>query len=905
MTTTIAYSLAGDGYLDSQSSSYSAMSNGTGTLTLQAGTQTGYYGRNNNAGQYRGFQTFLTFTYAVPATDFVTAAYVRFHTAAMVSTGTARDFRLASYAYGTLGTVDWRTPTELSALTILGEVDEINGSSGEFFHAGSGALVAAVISGSTVEAVAFSQAQLAGSAPTVDEGASFYLSETTGTADDPALVIASVARSRLWPVLGAHCKLSDGSWVYLESDGASSDPVITMKHCTTAGVVSTVTTIPTGAGGHEFSVGTTVGAQGLALVADTSNFGTDSLYVIGKAGNTANSLAAKGYVKGPGYTWSAQSTRTWPLVAYDARINGVAAAFHNFANGTIFAAFSHSVGVGKTGTDGNEIAYAMLDAAYLRTGSGSLMREHDSALTVGLQSGSYTGAIFNSFANEVGTGLDVAAGSSPNQAWGYLASFTKDARTGGMARLRPGRYIIAGSGTALSHASVEDAGYYLKDAGAKARAIRTSSSTVAYLSADPDPGWGLSVYVIQYSGTASGGVELAYDPLANNGITNMPDGPAIGPASWWDAVYNSVSNTLEIYFRDSVSPRILRRTTFSLTTMLALNNSTVVYTAPSGTAEIQAIRLQRGADAGTTGLICMAIKDGSTLSLVNVIDTFNLAPNAPTLTPKANFDATAASTFVWTFNDPNAGDVQTAYEFQVDRTDTGASVIATGKVASATSSRNVAGATLTNGLSYRWRVRTWDGADTVGPWSGYGTFSTSAGGTVTITNPAADNPAGVITDDYLISWSVAGTTQAAYRVWLKVHSTGATVSDTGWVTSTATIHNVTGMASGIENRIEVRVRNAALVESGTGTRLITPDYGSPEVPVITVTPDGAGGYIEVIVTNPAPSGDRPEVIRNDILRRPVGGSTYSVVGSCGPDGTFQDYSAASGVTYEYVARGVA
>jgi len=202
-------------------------------------------------------------------------------------------------------------------------------------------------------------------------------------------------------------------------------------------------------------------------------------------------------------------------------------------------------------------------------------------------------------------------------------------------------------------------------------------------------------------------------------------------------------------------------------------------------------------------------------------------------------------------------------------------------------------------------VRTWDAADTVGPWSTYGTFSTSAGGTVTITDPAADNPAGVITDDYAIDWSVAGTTQAGYRVWLKIHSTGATVSDTGWITSTATTHNVTGMTSGTEHRIEVKVRNAALVESGTGTRLITPDYGSPETPTIAVTDHPEGGYVEVAVTNPTPTGDRPEVLSNTILRRRLGASVWTVMGSVDPDGTFRDYTAASGVAYEYVARGVA
>ncbi|HET9234936.1 MAG TPA: hypothetical protein VFP10_12415 [Candidatus Eisenbacteria bacterium] len=901
MTITVVYASSGDGYLDSQHATYSGMFNGT-SVSLVAGGNAGFYGRNNNSGQYRGFEPFMTFTYSA-VTDQVTAAYVRLRTSSVVGTGVTRALYLASYSYGTLAAADWRTPAQHSALPRYVTVEAVNGSTGKYIYGGSDLLATAVAGGTTIELAGMSSLQYSGTAPTQDEGASFYLSEQTGTSQDPALVFTTVARSRLWPVLGACAQLTDGTWAYLESDGAST-PTITLKHCSAGGVVTTVATVPTGTGGLEFYVGGPMGAQGLALVCDPQ----DNLYVVGKVGNASNSLAAKGYVHLGGTTWSAQTTRSWPLASYPTQINNVAAAYNHSSGGVLVCLFGHGPGTGIGGSGGNELAYAILDATFLRTGAGSLMKDHGSAMTVGLQPSGVDAAVFNAYANEVGTGLDVAralATVGTNAAWGYVASFTKEQNIGDNFGIHPGRYIVDTAGTSFSHASTDDGGYALKDAGGKIRAVAVSSSTVAYLTADSDAGWGLTVQVMQYSGTNPGGVELAYDALADNGITNMPDGPAIGAAAWWDAVYNSVSNTLEIYFRDSSNSRVLRRTTFSLTTMLALNNSAVVHTVASGTAEIQAVRVARGGEAETLGLVQLAVKDGATLSLTNVLDTFNLEPTAPTLTPKSNYDATAAATFAWTFNDPNPGDTQSAYELEIERTDTGASVVDTGKVVSATSSRNVTGGTLTNGLSYRWRVRTWDAADTVGPFSGWGTFSTSAGGTVTITDPATDNPAGVITDDYAIDWSVSGTTQAGYRVWLKINSSGATVSDTGWITSTATTHNVTGMTSGVEHRIEVKVRNASLVESGTGTRLITPDYGSPETPTIVVTPSTAGGYVEVAVTNPTPTGDRPEVLYNTILRRPVGATLWSVLGTVDPDGTFLDYHAAAGVEYEYMARGVA
>jgi hypothetical protein len=161
--------------------------------------------------------------------------------------------------------------------------------------------------------------------------------------------------------------------------------------------------------------------------------------------------------------------------------------------------------------------------------------------------------------------------------------------------------------------------------------------------------------------------------------------------------------------------------------------------------------------------------------------------------------------------------------------------------------------TLTNGQTWQWRVRTWDSAGMVGPWSGYGSFSTASGGAVTVTDPATDDPAGVVTDEYDIDWSVTGTTQNDYRVVLVRTDTGATVSDTGWLNGPAVTNRVvSGMVTDVRHRIDVKVRNVGLVESGTGSRYLTPSYGSPEVPVVTATGVTEDGCIVVSVNNPVP-----------------------------------------------------
>jgi len=97
----------------------------------------------------------------------------------------------------------------------------------------------------------------------------------------------------------------------------------------------------------------------------------------------------------------------------------------------------------------------------------------------------------------------------------------------------------------------------------------------------------------------------------------------------------------------------------------------------------------------------------------------NQPPNPPSLnSPQANerFDPSISVTFTWTFNDPDAGDAQSAYRFQLDdNSDFSSPIIDTGKVASSESSttQSLLGSV---GLYY-WRVKTWDSQNAEGDWS--------------------------------------------------------------------------------------------------------------------------------------------------------------------------------------------
>jgi len=101
------------------------------------------------------------------------------------------------------------------------------------------------------------------------------------------------------------------------------------------------------------------------------------------------------------------------------------------------------------------------------------------------------------------------------------------------------------------------------------------------------------------------------------------------------------------------------------------------------------------------------------------ISTGNTPPNAPTLDSPADsdrFNPGASVTFTWTFSDPDVGDSQSAYQFQLDDDcDFSSPVIDTGKVSSSSTSTTQA-LPSTVGLYY-WRVKTWDSQDAEGPYS--------------------------------------------------------------------------------------------------------------------------------------------------------------------------------------------
>ena len=839
---TVIFGTASDGYAWNFKTNYLDATGETDADGVNNGN-TGYFSRQDSGSQYGVYETFIGFDYpAIPDTEYVTSCVVRIKPNVVRNTFTAQEARLGgvNWKSGGLTTSDYRTAVELAASRLDGTYVNIQSALNRKAYAGSMNMLGAMKSVTEMYFALYSSRQLMGAAPSGDELIGIWTADASGTSDDPAMIYTSAPRSTLFGVLGAQVQLSDGTWAFIESNGAVS-PTLTLKHRNAAGTVTTIGTIPIGTANSDFA--TPAGIQAFALISDPS----DNLYVFGRHGAADNNLAAKAYTKGSGHTWAAVSLRSAATPAYGTAINQVAATYHSTAGGVAHVVMGHTAGSAESGSNAG-VTNATVNLANVRAASGSVIIGSGS-LAASLMPTYNTSSTFNTFPNEVGSGMDVAAAINGNAEWGFFYSFQHGQIPGDNDQLAGARYILNATASSLSHASYESGlGWGRKDAGAKVRVVPISQSTACFVSTDADSGYGITVYVQQHSGTTPGSVTLEGKEIGGEGIATMQDGPTIAPNSDWDCVFNATENRLWIYYQDNGNPGRLMRTSFNLTTMQYDRNEVQVYNDASGTALLQAVRVERNKPVTQNALVTMAKIDGSTRSTVYVVDVFNLAPTAPTLTPITNYDATAAKVFTWTHNDPNPGDAQSAYQLEISRVDTGVVALDTGKVTSTTSSRNVAGGTLTNGVSYRWRVRTYDTLDSVSPWSGYGTFSTSAGGTVTITSPATDNVLGIVTDDYPIAWSVSGTTQAGYRVWLY---RGATlVSDSGWITSTATTHTISGMTSDVEHTVQVRVRNASNVESGTGSRFITPSFAAPEVPLLSASVGEE--YTLLAVENPEP-----------------------------------------------------
>lgn len=707
---------------------------------------------------------------------------------------------------------------------------------------------------------------------------SLYMAAQSGTTYDPRLTYSTLPVSNGIGQGAACVQLADGSTVHASWSGSLTGLTLYRR----SGGTNTVLAAPTvpvmsQAGAVANSAG--AGQQVVSLARDDA----DNIYVIVGVGGA---LYAQAFAKTAASTWSARGMLSQTIPLYDtanAWAHNTVTAWHSAGGtaGTIVAVGHYCVGAGDTATQW----WATLNCDALLSGSGTLLRGSGDGTTL-FAYPSVTA--FTTYQNATGTGLDIAAASSTT---GFAATYNRKGQVSFCS------YTLAANGASFSsvaQGTIADTIY--QDANSKLRVLAYSPSVVILV-------YGSVVKVRQLS--AGSWVSLGAVDLSAQGMTTFPTAAAMLSTAAWDATYDPTGRKVFVYYLSAADGNRLMRTSVDSTTWLAARDEVQVSAAiGAGGSSNPQMRVHRGATTGFTTVVTCANVATGTYSNVYVQDTTQVAPSAPILTPRQNYDATQAAAFVWTPQDTNPGDSQTAYQLQIV-TATGDATYDSDKATSETSTHTLTADTLTNPGSWQWRVKTWDAADLEGAWSDYSSFQTAAGGNVTITDPASDNPAGLDTASVTVTWETAGATQAAYRVQVTVSGTGASLVDTGWVTSTDTSYTVNGMTTDVTYQVSVKTRTATSVESGAGLRLVTPSFGTPMAPVITAEGVPDGGHVLVTVTNPAPEGDRPEVVTNVVQRRPSGVGEYVTVGSCGHGDSFPDYTASAGVAYDYRVSGSA
>ncbi|GAA4082740.1 hypothetical protein [Actinomadura miaoliensis] len=893
MTTTIVFARGGvdAGSVHSYSTSYAAALAGANFEQTPDATLA-YVGQARGS-LYHVHQWGTQYSYTAPSTRTAAAAYFLWYADHVTGTGVSRSIEITAYNWGaTWGTDNFRTPGQLNQLVnqdgaMVAKIENAHTS-------GTGRLRAGLEQMSQLSATAAlryilytgrNRNQLT---PSDNEYHRVRTSNTAGTAEDPALFVAETTKHLMDVSLGGQVQLSDGTHVYLIQAATAPDIntiSVVWHNGTTA---STVHTSPISPGRG--------GAQTYALCRDAS----DNLYILNGNPQFPGVLRARGLVKGAGHNWTARDVHNLALPAHEGDIINVAAAWHPQGSGGTIVALVARNAARNTGI---QTAYMLLNPAYLLTGSGSAVRASGNAEGLLVDNPAPDGS--HNYVNETGTLADLAA--APGSGRGYVICTTKAQVLGDRGAQSVAVYDLNPGGTGFSNTTrLRDTstGYAAKDADAKSRVLAIDGSQVVTVTADPAADRGVTVVHRQALGTGTV-VTLADVRLAAEDITSMPAASVLATSPVWDCIYSPTDNRVWIYYFDQADPRRLMRTHVNLSTGQAGRDQVQVASAVGAAGSTNlAIRVHRGWAAGDRILITVANRtSGGAHSLITVTDLLNWPPTQPTLAPKAAFDATTPATFTWTFNDPNPQDRQSAFQLEIYNVNSGALVHDTGTTTSTVTAYTLPANTLNNGIEYRWRVRTWDDLGEMSPWSAYGTFVTSNSGSLTITDPAVDNDPAIITASYLIAWQVTGTTQDAYRVLARRSDTGAVLVDTGWVTSPATTYLVQGMAAGVEYQIEVTARNAAQVATNTAVRLITPDYASPERPLIAVEPVDDGGYVLVTVINPPSAGDRPTPVGNEIYRRRArSGDPWVLLAEIEPDGTYRDYSAPSGVQLEYMAR---
>ena len=302
----------------------------------------------------------------------------------------------------------------------------------------------------------------------------------------------------------------------------------------------------------------------------------------------------------------------------------------------------------------------------------------------------------------------------------------------------------------------------------------------------------------------------------------------------------------------------------------------------------------------------------ATLSITH--EAINNPPYSPALkspSSGATLSAEVTNRFSWEFQDPDSGDYQSQYQFQIHD---GTATVHDRTVNTSTEAYDLPNDTLGAG-SYSWRVRTRDQHGAQGPYSSYRGF------TLTVTPDAPIPPTITSPDDWetlnvnqhLVEWSHTISLKAseARRMEDDEGLPGFTAYETVAVGPTVRSWLFEFPVNHRWEHLQVRVQDAATdLWSDWASVMVYLDFSPPPVPaVVNTVGDPALAAIHVTWEAPAPATDEPDIASVTVRRRRVGldeGEGIVVALNRDPlEPTITDFTPGTNVEYEYrvIARG--
>lgn len=279
------------------------------------------------------------------------------------------------------------------------------------------------------------------------------------------------------------------------------------------------------------------------------------------------------------------------------------------------------------------------------------------------------------------------------------------------------------------------------------------------------------------------------------------------------------------------------------------------------------------------------------------------SPGAINLSPSNGNGVVAGATnrLAWQFTDTSITDSQTAYRVIVERNDTSALVVDTGKITSSDQFYDIAIDPALKDVQLRWKVMVWDEEDKPSSFTNYALFIPTDAPVLVILEPADGSNVG--TSRPLVRWSFAasgGRSEAYYRVTVKLVGAANPHFDSGLIGGNALEYLVTSPV--IENAKSYEITVFATDSVGitvAATATVNAVYEEPDVVEFSVDDSyyEDSGYVRL--TWQAESD--ASFIKWRIYRREVGKIDWQLLGEVSQISVteYRDWLVPSMGTYDY------